>query len=295
MLGRVTMQTTSTAAQRGMQANAARLAEAQLRANTLQKNVRLSDDPAAAADSLAVRAAQAQSAQHGRNIDNGNGWLTTANSALDTSVALLQRVQQLTLQGANGAASPQAKEAIAVELDSIRADLLVQANTKYLGRTIFAGNSDAGSAFVDGTPPTFTGAPGSTVQRRISGEASIRVDADGAAIFGTAANSVFELISKVSADLRSGADVSASIGPVNVALEKVIGQRSEVGARHAELLRAKDINVSSQVDLESQRASVEDLDLGKAILDLKTQELAYQASLSVTAKVLSTTLMDFLR
>lgn len=289
------MQTTSTAAQRGMQANAAKLAEAQLKANTLQKNTRLSDDPAAAADSLAVRAAQAQAAQHGRNIGNGDAWLTTINSALDNSVALLQRVQNLTIQGANGTMSPEAKYAIVVELDSIHADLLGQANTQLLGRSVFAGNSDQGVAFKDGTPPMFTGEPGSTVQRRISGETTVRVDADGAAIFGTGADSVFGMISNISAALGSGADLSASIDTVNKALDNVIGQRSVVGARHAELLRAKDSNANALVDLESQRASIEDLDMGRAILDLKTQELAYQASLSVTAKVLSTTLMDFLR
>jgi flagellar hook-associated protein 3 FlgL len=303
MLTRVTMQTTSAAAQRGMQSNAAKLAQAQLRASDLLKNSRLSDDPSAAADSLAVRAAQAQAAQYGRNIDNGDDWLTTANGALDRSVALLQRVQYLTIQGANDGQSAGAKEAIAVELDSLRADLLVQANTKYLGRSIFAGNSDAKYAFADGTPPQFSGAEGSTVMRRIGTDTTIRVDADGAAIFGTGpgpvvgkgTGTIFGLIDKISADLRSGAPVTDSIDSVNAALDNVISQRSEVGTRHAELLRAKDANVTAVVDLENQRAGVEDMDLGTAILDLKTQELAYQASLSVTAKVLSSTLMDFLR
>lgn len=304
MLGRVTLSTNSAAAQRGMQANAAKLAEAQLKATTLQKNTRLSDDPAAAADSMAVRAAQAQADQHERNITNGDGWLTTINSALNSSVTLLQRVQYLTLQGANGSNSPDAKEAIAVELDALRSDLLTQANAKYLGRTVFAGNSDAGVAFEDGNPPAFTGiisAPGVPdvpdlpVQRRISSEATIRVDSDGAAVFGTGTDSVFAMISQIAADLRSGADVSASIGTVNTALDRVIGQRSEAGARHAELLRARDTIANGIVDLEAQRAGIEDLDLGKAILDLKTQELAYQATLGVTAKVLSTSLMDYLR
>lgn len=295
MINRVTMQTTSTASQRGMQANAAKLAEAQLRATTLQKNVRLSDDPTAAAESMAVRAAQAQAAQHGRNIDSGEAWMTTANGALDTSVSLLQHVQSLTLQGSNAALTQEARDALATELESIRGELLAQANTKLLGRSIFAGNSDAENAFMDGTPPTFTGEPGSTVQRRVNAATTIRVDADGAAIFGTGAGSVFGLISQIAADLRSGTDISVSIDPVNAALDNVIGKRSELGARHAELLRAKDSNVTTQLDLESHRAGVEDLDLGAAILDLKTQELAYQASLGVTAKVLQTTLMDFLR
>ena len=294
MLARVTLQTTAAAAQRGIQDNAAKLAEAQLKATTLQKNSRLSDDPAAAATSMAVRAAQAQAAQHGRNIDNGDAWLTMVNSSLDTSVSLLQRVQALTIQGANGTMSPLAKKAIAEELDLIRGELLGQANTKFLGRTIFAGNSDEGVAF-NGDPLQFTGAADSTVQRRVSSGTEVRVDADGAAIFVNGATSVFELIANIATDLRAGTDISPSLGAVNTALDTVIGERSVVGARHAELLRAKDTNANAQVDLEAQRSGVEDLDLGRAILDLKTQELAYQASLSVTAKVLQRTLMDFLR
>ena len=294
MLARVTLQTTSAAAQRGIQDNAAKLAEAQLKANTLQKNSRLSDDPAAAATSMAVRAALAQAAQHGRNIDNGDAWLTMGNSALDTSVSLLQRVQALTIQGANGTMSPLAKKAIAAELDSIQGELLGQANTKFLGRSIFAGNSDAADAY-KGEPPAFTGVAGSTVQRRVSIDTTVRVDADGVAIFGNGDDSVFQRISKISAVLKTGGEVSVHLDAVNNALDTVIGERSVVGARHAELLRAKDNNANAQVDLEAQRSGVEDLDLGRAILDLKTQELAYQASLSVTAKVPQRTLMDFLR
>lgn len=290
------MGTTSAAAQRGMQHNAAKLADAQLRASELKKNPRLSDDPVATADSLAVRAAQAQATQFARNIDNGNGWMTMANGALDSTVSLLQRVQSLTLQGASDGLNATAKEAIAVELDTIRAELLVQANTKFMGRSVFAGNSSAEQAFTEGTPPDFTGEIGSKVERRISNAAQIRVDADGAKIFGTtAADSLFDMIKNIATDLRAGNSLTASIGDVNKSLDRVIGARSELGARHAELLRAQESTTHSIVDLENQRAGVEDMDLGKAILELKTQELAYQASMSVTAKVLQNTLMDFLR
>ncbi|MGO4384466.1 flagellar hook-associated protein FlgL [Specibacter sp. RAF43] len=296
MLNRVTTQTTAAAAQRGMQANAAKLAQLQQGAQDLKKISRPSDDPAGTADSMAVRAAQAAAVQYGRNIGNGDDWMTVADSALANATTLLQKVKDATIQGANGAINQAAKNAIATELDSLKADLLNQANARFTGRNIFAGNSDAAGAFID-TPTafTFTGAAGSSVQRRISPDATIRVDADGAAIFGDAATSVFALITKIADDLRSGTDVSTHLDSVDAALDKVIGGRAEVGARHAELLRAKDANANAVVDLENQRSGIEDLDIGKAILDLKTQELAYQASLGVTAKVLQPTLMDFLR
>jgi len=288
------MQTTSAAAQRGIQANATKLAAAQQRAQELQKNLRLSDDPTAAADSMAVRAQQAAATQYGRNIVDGNNWLTLADNALGLSKSLMDRVQALTLQASNGTMNEQSREAIAVEIDSIRSDLLGHANTQYLGRSIFAGNSDAGVAFVDGNPPTYTGT-GSTVQRRIGADTTVQVDADGAKIFGEGADSIFGLLSKISGDLRSGADVSTNITAVNAAVNNMIGGRSEVGARQAELLRAKDANDNAVVNLENQRSGIEDLDIGKAILDLQTQQLAYQASLGVTAKVIQPTLMDFLR
>ena len=58
--------------------------------------------------------------------------------------------------------------------------------------------------------------------------------------------------------------------------------------------RAQQTNASQTVSLEAQRSSVEDLDVAKVILDLQTQQTAYQTSLGVTAKVLQPTLMDFL-
>ena len=39
---------------------------------------------------------------------------------------------------------------------------------------------------------------------------------------------------------------------------------------------------------------MEDVDLSKVILELKTQEVAYQTALAVTARALQPTLMSFL-
>jgi flagellar hook-associated protein 3 FlgL len=61
------------------------------------------------------------------------------------------------------------------------------------------------------------------------------------------------------------------------------------------LTRASAARDSRTVSLESQRSSVEDVDLAKVILDLQTQQTTYQASLAITAKVLQPSLMDFLR
>jgi len=270
MIPRVTSATQMRSAQANLQASAQRLAQLQEQSSSLKTISRASDDPARAANALAVRAEQRATAQYTRNADNGNGWLTTLDTALGASTTILTRVRDLTVQGANaGTMSPAAREAIAVEIDGLKQDLLTQANASYLGRSVFAGNSDAGVAFKAGYIHTADSPAG--VERRVGADSTVRVDADGAAIFGNGTESVFALLATVSDALRNApAAVSSRIESASAAL------------------------VSAKGSLEAQRVQLEDADLATVILDLKLQEVAYQSALAVTARVIQPTLMDFL-
>ena len=293
MINRVTNQGLMITAQRNLQQSLSALAQKQNDAGTLVRINRPSDDPAGTVDSIRVRSAQAATTQFARNISDGNAWLTTVDTALSTSTDIMARVRDLTVQGANdGAMSTLQKEAIAVELESLRAELLKTANTSYLGRSVFAGNSDAGVAFTDDL--AFTGT-GSTVERRIGTDVAIRVDADGAATFGVGDDSVFALVDNIITDLRSGVNVGTRLTEIDTKVATILGQQGAVGARQAQVLKTQGANVTESVSLEAQRAEIEDLDLGQAIIDLKAQELNYQAALSVTSRALQQTLMDFLR
>jgi flagellar hook-associated protein 3 FlgL len=296
MLGRVTNQTTAMASQRHLQASAARLAQLRDQASSLKAIQKPSDDPLGTGQSLLVRAQQSANAQYSRNADDGVGWLQTTDSALSSTVNVLNRIRDLTVQGANdGAMSPTAKEAIATELVGLKSDLLASANTSFQGRSIFAGNSDAGVAFQPGTPPTFTGTSASSVQRRIADGTTVQVDTDGSAVFGTGANSVFSLVDSIVGDLRSGVNIGPQLAGIDSRLTAVRSAWSDVGVRQSQLERAQDTLKNSSISLENQRSGIEDLDQAKAFLDLQTQQVSYQAALAVTAKVIQPTLMDFLR
>ena len=207
-----------------------------------------------------------------------------ANKPATTNI--VNRVRDLTIQAANGSLTDPAKEAIAVELEGLNKDLLSQANTQYPGRNIFAGSSDTSGAFNNATPPVFNGTPGSTVERRIDANQTVRVDADGGAIFGDGAGSVFALVSNVVADIRSGANVSARLPAIADRINTVIAGRTEVGERQAKILSAQDTNDGMKLTLDAQRSGIEDADIGKVVLDLKLQETNYQVALAVTAKTL---------
>jgi flagellar hook-associated protein 3 FlgL len=293
MVSRVTNQTLMTSAQRNLQASMTRLASLQSQASSQKAITKPSDDPSGTGDSLRVRAQQRAAEQYSRNVDSGNGWLTMGDSALSASEGILNRVRDLTVQGANEATlTPATREAIASELEGLKSELLGQANTKYQGRSVFAGNSDAGTAFT--TDYSYNGAAGSAVQRRIGADSTVRVDADGAAIYGTGGDSAFALIDKVAADLRAGTSVNTHLDAIDDRINTVIAGHAELGTRHAQILKAEESLMTLSGTLEAQRAGVEDVDLSKVLLDLKLQEVSYQTALSVTARVLQPTLMDFL-
>lgn len=307
MLNRVTNLTMSANAQRTLQTQQSRLAELQEKATTLKKISRPSDDPAATAQALETRALLAANAQYGRNIDDGNTWLTAADSALEQATNVMHRIKDLTVQAGNGSLNQSGRDAIAAELESLKMDLVSVSNTRHLGRNIFAGSSDAAGAFTpgtvrdpsipgdSGTPPTFNGTGTSPVERRISATETVRVDADGAAIFGSGTGSVFDIVSKMAADLRTGTDISPRLAAVDTAFKNIVNGRSEIGTRQARLDRAGSANTELEASLDAQKTGIETADLGSVIMDLKLQETNYQVALAATARVLQPTLMDFLR
>lgn len=321
-VGRVTSQQLYASSQASISLVKSRLSALQEQASSGLVINRPSDDPTGAATVLRLRSDLAANSQYRTNIQDGLSWLSTADSALSTSESLVRKASDLAIQAANSATtSPAAREAIAVQLEGIKADLLGQANTQYLGRSVFAGTSDAARAFAaDGT---YSGVVDSTtgaavpVQRRISATETVTVGVDGAAAFGTPATttgagttpdtSVFSTLDAIVGALRSAsygtdttatgpqATITAGIDGLKSSLTRLAEQHAVVGSAYARLDTAKTRNTDTATTLQQQRSAVQDADTASVLLDLKTQELAYQTALGVTAQVLQPTLMSFLR
>ncbi|OMH23534.1 flagellar hook-associated protein 3 [Tersicoccus phoenicis] len=292
---RITTQTMAASASRQLAAAQGRLADAQETATSLRRITRPSDDPAGTAQALRVRAETAANAQYGRNIDNGTAWLTRVDAALGNATDAIISARDSVQQSLNASRTPADRAAFAQQIDALRADLLAAANTTHQGRNLFAATADTPAAFTDGQPPVYTGVAGDAVQRRFGPEQTVRVDADGAAIFGTGGGSVFALLDAISTELRAGGTGTGRLAELDTALRTVTTARADAGARLSTLTAAKDANAAAKVSLESNRAAIEDVDLGTAVLDLQLQQTSYQAALAVTAKTLQSTLMDFLR
>lgn len=303
MITRVTHQSTQRAALSNLQATQSRLAQLQQQASSSKLITKASDDPAKAADAMALRKEQQATAQYSRNIQDGVSWLTSIDSAIGSSLSYVNRARDLAVRGAStGTLNPEAREAIAVELEGIRDALAAQANTTYLGRSVFAGTSDGPAYTRDALTGEFTyNSSAGTVERRTGASTTVRVDADGAAVFGTSNDpdspdvSVFALLDDIAATLRAGGNVQADITKLDGRRDKMLAEATGVGARTNQLESAQEILGHKTMSLKGDLSAVEDIDLPATLIELQMQEVAYQAALGATARVLQPSLLDYLK
>lgn len=302
MISRVTHMSAQRSVLANMQKNLSAMVQLQEQASSGKRISKVSDDPARAADALSLRGQQKTTEQYVRNGEDGLSWLNVADAALSTTTSLLQRARDLVVRGSNtGTLNPAAREALAAELDGIKDSLLDQANTQYVGRSIFAGTSGAGHAF-DTTTYGFTGVSGASVERRTSDFVTIRVDSDGASVFGdeltdktSPSYSVFALIDDIAGQIRSGENPQAALNDIDSRLSQVTTQAATIGARTNQIERAISSSKYGATTLKSEVMGIENIDLAQTIMDLKMQEVAYTSSLNASARVLQPTLLDYLR
>jgi flagellar hook-associated protein 3 FlgL len=110
--------------------------------------------------------------------------------------------------------------------------------------------------------------------------------------------SIFDMVTRLrdSLYMNDVEDVgSLGIGGIDLSLNNIVKSRADLSARAArmDMVQAR---VSEQAahmtDILSRN---EDVDIAQTVTDLKTRELAHQAALGVSARIIQRTLLDFLR
>ncbi|KRB79941.1 hypothetical protein ASE01_00020 [Nocardioides sp. Root190] len=294
-IGRVTQRMLTEGSLDQLQRGLGRLARVQEQLSTGRIINRPSDNPTGTTTAMRLRSSMADQTQYSRNAQDGLGWLTQVDASLDSVTSTVKRARDLALQGANASsAGPVAREALAIEVDGLRQELLARANTSYLDSPVFGGVTGGSQAY-DATG-TYVGTIGD-VNRRIAGGVVVKVDVDGPDVFGDGATSAFAELAALSTALRAGdqAGISAAIGTLNTRIDTVTGARTAAGTRFQRLEQAEQAAADARISLENQLSTVENADLAETTVELKLQEVAYQAALAATSRVMQPSLLDFLR
>ncbi|MEC9487920.1 MAG: flagellar hook-associated protein FlgL [Halanaerobium sp.] len=262
-----------------------------------------SENPTGAATTMSIKDAITGSEQYIRNIERSSEWLSNNESALDNAGKILQRARELAVYASNETLASEDKDAIALEIDQLREELMNIANTKVGDRYLFSGMktdtrpfSESGSlaAGVD-----FNG-DSNSLEREIGPGIKIGVSVDGYSIFKDGIDTLQALSEQIKNDTPATVggvtinDTQDAIGFLDTIININLKQRASIGAKVNRLELAKSRLEDQKFQSEKLLAKNEDIDITKVITDLKMQETVYRASLAVGARIMQPTLVDFL-
>ena len=276
------------------------LQQQQERVSTGRDLNRPSDNPAEMDRALVLRADEAARAQQKRNAENAQSRLEITDSTMDSINDRFQRARDLAVTGASESSDPQSREAIADEIDGLLEDVVELANAEQSGRGLFSGYQD-GPAVEENAAGDFVFNPDG--QERIStavglgAEVDVNVTAAEMLDAPVADGNSLELLRGLSDALRNDDldGVDQRIGDIDEARETLNAARSVIGVSQNRVESAIERAERDLIALGEERSSVEDANMAEAIVDLQTQEVAYEATLGATSRVLQPTLLDFIR
>ena len=254
---------------------------------------RPSDNPADVRSSVGINDTMVQLDQFVRNIDNASSKVSAQDTALSSASDLIQRANELAIEGANGTLSPEQRQAIAAEAAQLTEAMAQDASAKVGSEYIFSGfHVDRAPYEVTGpgTVSTYQGDHG-VVIARVGSASTMQVNMAGDDVFGSA----LAALTQLQTDLTTGAVQPATITQIGQALDTIVQSRAIAGARANRLDEAK---TSQQALITSNQAllsQLEDTDMPAAITEMTKRQTTYQATLAVTAKVMQTSLIDYLR
>lgn len=286
--------------------NARTMNETQLQLATGRKINKASDDPVGITYSLRYRAELSSNEQYTKNVDSALSWLDYNDTVLGQAGDVVQRLRELIVNASTGTNPQSALDSINEEVLQLKEQLVDISNSTLNGKYIFNGEQYNVKPydFVKGTDGTYDVSKNITtdtgqIQYMVGEGVRMPISMTGNDVFGHTgdADNLFALINTISAGLKSGdlTAVSGQLDKVDTRLETILSARSEIGAKtnRVELMqdRLSDLNIN----LTELQANTEDADYEGLIMESKIQENIYNASLSVGAKIISTTLVDFIR
>jgi flagellar hook-associated protein 3 FlgL len=256
---------------------------------------RPSDDPLLVGRALLYRSELSANHQYKRNIAEATSWHNASDSALTSIGDMVLRARDLAVTGANGATSNDGRNVMARELDQLIDGVKNAANAQYAGRYVLSGSATLTAPY--STADDAYHGDANAINREIGPGVTLQVNTIGSSVIGDAGSGLLKTLRDLRGHLAANdiPAISADLKTIDTAHDAVVSARADIGARTNRL----DAADSRLADLEQSTMSLlsntEDADMAKTLVDASTQQAVYQSALQAGAKIVQTSLLDFLR
>jgi flagellar hook-associated protein 3 FlgL len=265
------------------------------------KNInRPSDDPLGTARLLRLNSEIENITTYNNSIDEGMAFVNTTTSALEGIQNESSRL--LTYLTSARDATKDVKD-FAPKVQAAIDNILSYANIKYGGKYIFGGTDhthvpyglDATSSFVEEKTSHLDG----TQKIRVSSSSTIQVNIPGRDVFGTVGNppgtDIFNSLIDIRDRLAAGeSPTNADLETINSFNDHVLSELTVVGNMYNRLSDAKTLLETQRQDVETLMGKVQEVDIARAIVDMKDLQSSMDRTLQISSYVLPKSLLDYL-
>lgn len=265
-----------------------------------RKLKKISDDPAATVKVLRNRSSLTNIEQFKKTLGFGKGFLTKTENTLSSIYDSLVRAKELSIQQSNTTYDTQDRTAVAAEIKQIMLHVTRLGNSKYNDKFIFGGFQtsqpplspegdylgDDGQIFIQVDEDSFRPI---NVNGRTVFDGAVEEDGERPPLIRVLQNLYYSLINNSKTELHKSMD------NLDKGMNIVLTAQSSIGSRQNSLDDVSERIERNQVQLTQDNNDLESADMVKTALDLKRAESALQFTLQASSKMITPTLIDFLK
>ena len=287
----------------GLAAAMAAMNDAQARVTSGKRLQSASDDPAAAMQVMTSDSSLRALDQYRTNVQRASSRVSIEDSVLQKIGDLLTRAKELGVSQTGTTATSQTRAVANAEVQQLFQEIISLGNTKFGNEYMFGGDQSQTKPFdwtgagatLDYTSTTPTGSRNVA----ISDGQTMSVALDGSQLLlGTG---VLDAMKALSAALDPASTTYGSQGigtamqNLDAAFDSVQTLVGTVGAKGKQIDSTQANLDAFKTNLTTFKSNLEDVDIEQAVTELTNRQVAYQAAMLATTKVMGLTLTDYLR
>jgi flagellar hook-associated protein 3 FlgL len=268
-----------------------------------------SDDPTNYPALLQAKASSGRFATYTQTVSDATSDLDAGVSALNDINDALTRAKQIAVEGADATTDAAGQAALATEVDSLINRVMQSANSKNGDAYLFGGTATETAPFqvtatdAQGNPTAISYTGSANRARTLTGPGqTVDTKYVGSQVFQQSGADVFQALIGLRDLLRSAAPTTAKaqqlsqqIGVVDAARSALTDTTGEQSANLAAMDGIKNRLTDLKLAADGRATDLESTDYAEAVLKMNEQQSDLQATMSVAAKLLQPSLLNFIQ
>jgi len=281
----------------------ANLDRAQTRVTTGKKLLAASDDPTAAMQIMTSDTSLRALDQYRTNVARATSRIGLEDSVLQQIGDLLTRAKELGAQQIGSTADQSTRAVANSELQQVFREIVQLGNTKFGNEYMFGGDQSQTVPFTwTGSGATLdytTTNPAGTRSIEINDGQTMAVAMDGSQLLlDTGILDAVRALSRAldpASTTYGTAGIGSAMNDIDTAFDAVQTLVGDVGAKGKQLDTTQTNLDAFKANLQTFKSDLSEVDIEQAVTELTQRQVAYQAAMLATSKVMGLTLTDYLR